>query len=844
MAVDLGSLFVRIGSETSGLKRGEREVDTATRRMEARIKSTTAAASKLWLAIGGTAAIYAAARAGRALVDASIAMERIENSLQAATGSAAGAQRELGFVRAEAERLGLNLEQTAGAYASLAAAARGTALEGQAAREIFTAVSEASTVMGLSAEQAEGALRALEQMISKGNVQAEELRGQLGERIPGAFQIAARAMGVTTQQLNKMLDSGEVLAADLLPKLAAELHKTYGKDVERAARSTRAEIERLNTAWFDLKLAIGDSGFIDSLTRALRTVTPVLRDIAELFNVNSVAAGDFQLAWVWLITNISEGLGQLKLDLVVIDDAIEIIGKTGSTVNRAVASAMDKVSGLVGMRDTPGSRGLKAVADMYDRLARAAENFREAEQKRLDEQKASNERMLVQMWEENQERRRLRDENGQTGGERSATGKDGGSAIQREAGAATKKSRDLLAEWTAQQELAVKALELELAGKERLIPVEELRANLLKENIVLGEKEAETAQTLVDRYFDLQQQLEKEADLKAQRDREKQSIDALMESQAQQLTIMAEKLRGDEEQARWLETLYSLNLKQAELTSEQTKIIQDNLRSIEEYKAELAEKYRIEQLAAEIIERQITAEERLANALRDVQTAQEAGLLTEVQAAQESQRLTEENRKLAAAYEDLASGISNAFAGTFEGLILGTESVSEAFRNLAVEIQKAIMQALIFEPLKAALTGGMSGMFSGAGFGAGFSQGIQAYFQPMAKGGIVDSPTIVSPTQIAGERGAEAVLPLTRTRGGALGVMADMGSDQGSPVIIQIIDQRQNGGQVERRESRGPNGERRIQLYIRDEVRRQMDQGEYDGVLRRNYGVARTGSGR
>src|SRR5690606_22603244 len=53
-------------------------------------------------------------------------------------------------------------------------------------------------------------------------VQAEELRGQLGERIPGAFATAARAMKVTEVELNAMLKRGEVLAVDLLPRMAAE----------------------------------------------------------------------------------------------------------------------------------------------------------------------------------------------------------------------------------------------------------------------------------------------------------------------------------------------------------------------------------------------------------------------------------------------------------------------------------------------------------------------------------------------------------------------------------------------------------------------------------------------
>ena len=131
---------------------------------------------------------------------------------------------------------------------ALAAAAKGTALEGGAARAVFTAVAEASRVMGLTGAETRGALTALEQIISKGTVSAEELRGQLGERLPGAFQIASRAMGVTTAELGAMLQRGEVLADEFLPRFAAELRATFGDAATEAGASAGAAFERLDNA--------------------------------------------------------------------------------------------------------------------------------------------------------------------------------------------------------------------------------------------------------------------------------------------------------------------------------------------------------------------------------------------------------------------------------------------------------------------------------------------------------------------------------------------------------------------------------------------------------------------
>jgi tape measure domain-containing protein len=195
----------------------------------------------------------------KSVVDARVSFEGINATLKAVTGSQAAATAEFQYAGQVARDLGLNFEATVRAYAGLAAAARGTALEGQAVRDVFLAVAESSRVLGSSASDTEGVLRALEQMISKGTVQAEELRGQLGERLKGAFQIAATAMGKTTIELGQMLKSGEVLAEDLLPKLAKELRKTFGPEAADAAKQLGAQIEKLNTQWLNLKTSLANT---------------------------------------------------------------------------------------------------------------------------------------------------------------------------------------------------------------------------------------------------------------------------------------------------------------------------------------------------------------------------------------------------------------------------------------------------------------------------------------------------------------------------------------------------------------------------------------------------------
>lgn len=230
------------------------------------LKTASEGASQSMLALAsagatafiGSALVRGIAETTKAIYEASAAAQRFQTTLDFASGGR-GAQ-EIAYLRVVTKELGLQFNSTAQAYAGFQAAAKGTALEGQKARAVFESIAKASAVMGLSADQTSGVLLALQQMISKGTVQAEELRGQLGERLPGAFQIAAKAMGVTTAELGKMLERGEVVANDFLPKFAKALEENLGGAAEKAATRLDASVNRVDAAFNRIKQNAGDSG--------------------------------------------------------------------------------------------------------------------------------------------------------------------------------------------------------------------------------------------------------------------------------------------------------------------------------------------------------------------------------------------------------------------------------------------------------------------------------------------------------------------------------------------------------------------------------------------------------
>ncbi len=135
------------------------------------------------------------------LPKAAMEAERLGNAFRVLTGSASAAAAEQKFVREEVQRLGISLAEAQQAWLKPGAAVRGTALEGESVRKVFTAVAGAASTMGLSAAETSGVLLAIGRMMSKGTVQADQLRGQLGDRLCGALGIDGRTIGLNAGRL-------------------------------------------------------------------------------------------------------------------------------------------------------------------------------------------------------------------------------------------------------------------------------------------------------------------------------------------------------------------------------------------------------------------------------------------------------------------------------------------------------------------------------------------------------------------------------------------------------------------------------------------------------------------
>ena len=244
-----------------------------------------------------------------ALFEASVSAQRMQIQLNFAT--AGNAAKELAFVSGLANRLGLELNGTAQAYAGFASAARGTAMEGKATRDVFEAVAKANAVMGLTADQSRGSLLAIQQMMSKGVVNAEEFRGQLGERMPIALQAGALAVGKTTAEFSKMMETGQIVSQDFLPKFAAAINEMIGESVASAANRLDASVSRMANAWQQLKRTVGDAGVSQAVANEASGLANYMNQLTDAMeNAKHSGSG---LANV-LLTGLGTALARMPFD--------------------------------------------------------------------------------------------------------------------------------------------------------------------------------------------------------------------------------------------------------------------------------------------------------------------------------------------------------------------------------------------------------------------------------------------------------------------------------------------------------------------------------------------------
>lgn len=317
--------------------------------------------------------VFAVGGAVRSIYDASVLTQRATARLAAKfDGDFTAIEKEIKFVREEADRLGIEFETLLEQYTRFVNNVPDGTMNIDQIRYSFTGVAEASRAAGLGTQDIQSVFVALGQIASKGALSMEELRQQLGERIPGAIENTAKGLSkmtgelITTEELLSRINKGEVGSAAIVA-LAESLRDEFGPALETALDSPLAAMARFRNTLYDIRLEIAESGFIDELTDGLEELTdqmrtPEFRDGMQSFA--NALSGAVRFAIV-LVKNMDTVFAVLKAIV-----ALKVAGylRSAAAQMAAMGAAATAAAGQVVVATTAVAKMRAAVIALWNAL--------------------------------------------------------------------------------------------------------------------------------------------------------------------------------------------------------------------------------------------------------------------------------------------------------------------------------------------------------------------------------------------------------------------------------------------------------------------------------------------
>ena len=261
------------------IQRTERELQQADRTLGGLFRDRAGGFTQSLLgALGLGVGVGVGAAAGgflRSSIQQAVELETVTRKLSNTLGTQ-GAAGALNFTRGIADELGLGFKDLANSYAGFTAAATAANVPIEAQNALFKSVSRAGQALGLSNDQINGNFLALQQVASKGTVALEELRGQLGERLPIALAATARGLGISQQELIKLVETGRLTADRFFPALTKGLNELTASagGVPTAAQ----EFAKLGNAWQELQTSFGQNQ-LPLVTRLVRQLSEASKEL-------------------------------------------------------------------------------------------------------------------------------------------------------------------------------------------------------------------------------------------------------------------------------------------------------------------------------------------------------------------------------------------------------------------------------------------------------------------------------------------------------------------------------------------------------------------------------------
>ena len=721
-------------------------------------------------------------------------------------------------VASMSQRLLMPLEQTTRLFTQLRVNTKQYNLSVKDTAEIMEGTALAIMSTGGSADDLEGAMRAVVQIMSKGGVQAEELRGQLGERFPGAVVKFAQANKLSFEQLQEGLEQGKIGIKEFIT-FAEKNYTDYAEFSKQLATAPEFAGRRLQIALEELSREVG-ALFAPIGAEIQDALTGAIKEVAKFITENRAYLRQFISDWASIIGPIVKVLGQL----------LGVVAKFGIEVGKVFQGLFSQIRQAIGMA---------TIGEAKARLDRA----RAATAGKTRPQ--GNVRGGSPFQELDQAEQAFAALGGEAAWRKANApavpsnltfgGPGAGMSLDRLGKSKDSKSKRVPAEEIMDQEsqraMRLKASNLQLALDRKIAAakmsgndteaesLESLRG-ILKINGKISELTAfrnmliDKEAQLIDKTFTEKQWANRLQNANVELDELRNDLQS--EYLKLQLSERDQRKKAEEELSRRIEKQLQLNRLIEDAAIAAGTITPDEARKRAQQREFDDQFLRAKELGA-------TPEQLVA--IKDFQAmTPQAGSIQE-----KLKLLREELEKLASTQETVtfsANAIGEAFANSFKSIISGAssaqqalgsffQSIADAFLDMAAQMIKKWVEMQIIglaQNLLSPLGGGLSQIFGagassfnpaafsgpalspGGGFGAGgapsFSSvfsGGQAAFNPsafsmprFANGGIVTGPTL----GLIGEgRYNEAVIPMPNGKS----VPVELGGAMGSPITSNIV---------------------------------------------------------
>ena len=285
-------------------------------------------------------------------------IQKLQIALKGVTKNQGDFAKGLDVISSTSKRLNVPLKASTKQFTTLAASVLGSGGTIEDAEQVFTGVSNAIKATGGNAEDVQSAIRAMSQIFGKGKVSAEELQGQLGERLAGAVVKFAEANGSSLQKLQKDLRDGTV-GLDQIMKFTAKLNEDFAETANKVANSSADAGQRFQTTMDRLKNAVG------------QILQPIGAEFQEVFtNIVGAITDAIEAFNKFMGIGLGNAIAKTEKNIKSLQDRIAKSNddKVIKRLNSQLTKALNKLAKLQGQQvedeeDDKGGSGLAGLGD-------------------------------------------------------------------------------------------------------------------------------------------------------------------------------------------------------------------------------------------------------------------------------------------------------------------------------------------------------------------------------------------------------------------------------------------------------------------------------------------------